>query len=254
MKTPDDPDRRPQRTPTSRRGWLAAAVTLVGAGVAWQVAPVLARDKQVLLLPPPLDDGHGAPGEATEVAVLAGGCFWGVQGVFQRVHGVGSAVSGYAGGQAETARYEQVGSGSTGHAEAVMLRFDPRQISFGQLLQIHFSVVHDPTQVDRQGPDVGPQYRSAIFAQSDDQARIARAYIAQLDQAQVFGRRIATTVERDKPFFAAEAYHQDYLTLHPHQPYIAMHDLPKIRNLQRAFPDRYRAVPVLVNAGGRAGS
>lgn len=246
MKTADESARSLHAKPMARRGWLAAAVTLVGAGVAWQVAPALARSKQVLL---PLDDGGGTASTTAEVAVLAGGCFWGVQGVFQRVHGVNSAVSGYAGGQLATARYEQVGSGTTGHAEAVEVRFDRRQISFGQLLQIHFSVVHDPTQLDRQGPDVGPQYRSTVFAQSAEQARIARAYIAQLDQAQAFSRRIATTVELGKPFFPAEAFHQDYLTLRPNHPYIAIHDLPKIRSLQRVFPARYRAMPVLVGPG-----
>ncbi len=237
------PSNRSGRPRVTRRGVLAAAA-LLGAG-AWTLTAL--ADKAVAI-PPPLDDGDPATRAASEVAVLAGGCFWGVQGVFQHVEGVTSAVSGYAGGGKETATYERVGSGRTGHAEAVRIRFDPRQVSFGRILQIYFSVAHDPTELDRQGPDVGPQYRSTVFAQSPEQARIARAYIAQLDQVGSFGRRIATTVESDKPFFEAEAYHQDYLARHPGQPYIVINDLPKIENLKRAFPGRYRAAPVLVGS------
>lgn len=238
--TPSTSSGRPRVT---RRGALAAVV-LLGAG-AWTLT---AFGDEAVAIPPPLDDGDPAARAASEVAVLAGGCFWGVQGVFQHVKGVTSAVSGYAGGEKRTATYERVGSGRTGHAEAVRIRFDPRQISFGQILQIYFSVAHDPTQLDRQGPDVGPQYRSTVFAQSAEQARIARAYIAQLDAAGRFGRRIATTIESGKPFYEAEAYHQDYLVRHPGQPYIVIHDLPKIENLKRLFPERYRAEPVLVGA------
>jgi peptide-methionine (S)-S-oxide reductase len=183
---------------------------------------------------------------SSEVAVLAGGCFWGVQGVYQHVKGVTSAVSGYAGGTRNTAHYQMVSDGDTGHAEAVQIAFDPRQITYGKLLQIFFSVAHDPTTLNRQGPDVGAQYRSTIFPANDEQARIARAYIAQLNDARVFKTRIVTTIESGRPFFPAEAYHQDYLTLHPHEPYIVYNDLPKLRELKRLFADLYRDEPVLV--------
>ena len=157
-------------------------------------------------------------------------------------------MSGYAGGERRTAQYDLVGSGSTGHAEAVEVTFDPGQISYGQLLQIFFSVAHDPTQKNRQGPDVGPQYRSAIFPTDAEQAAIAQPYIAQLDRAQVFNAAIATAVERDRMFYPAEAYHQDYMFRHPRDPYILMHDLPKVADLKRLFPERYRSEPVLVRA------
>ena len=235
----------------SRRTVLAGAALLAGA-VGWQAMPGRAGEAAVLV--PPLIDAAAPPPATTtststsDIAVLAGGCFWGVQGVFQHVMGVTRAVSGYAGGDARTANYEAVGSGRTGHAEAVRISFDPRQVSFAQLLQIYFSVAHDPTQLNRQGPDSGTQYRSTVFAQNAEQARVVRAYIAQLDQARVFGKRIVTTVELNKPFFDAEAYHQDYLTLHPDQPYIVIHDLPKVGHLKRLFPKQYRAEPVLVGA------
>ncbi|MEX8518945.1 MAG: peptide-methionine (S)-S-oxide reductase MsrA [Leptothrix sp. (in: b-proteobacteria)] len=237
------------RFSTSRRLLGAVALLVVGA-VAWQTLPAWAGDAAVVI-PPPLDGAALAAGAATaDTAVFAGGCFWGVQGVFQHVKGVTRAVSGYAGGEARTARYDAVGSGSTGHAEAVRISFDPQQISYGQLLQIYFSVAHDPTELNRQGPDTGTQYRSTVFAQNAEQARVARAYIAQLDQARSFSQRIATTVELQKPFFEAEVYHQDYLTLHPNQPYIVINDLPKVENLKRVFPNQYRAAPVLVGANG----
>jgi len=169
-----------------------------------------------------------------------------VQGVYQHVKGVTSAVSGYAGGAQRTAHYDIVSFGGSGHAESVQITYDPRQISYGRLLQIFFSVVHDPTEVNRQGPDDGPQYRSAIFSQSDEQARVAAAYIAQLDAAHLFRKRIATKVEVDRPFYPAEAYHQDFLVRHPTYPYIVYNDLGKIENLKRAFPELYRATPVLV--------
>lgn len=232
---------------TSRRGALAAVALLVGT-VAWQTMPAWAGDAAVVI-PAPADVGAPAAGNVTsDTAVFAGGCFWGVQGVFQHVKGVTRAVSGYAGGDARTAKYEAVGSGSTGHAEAVRISFDPRQVSYAQLMQIYFSVAHDPTELNRQGPDRGTQYRSTVFAQNAEQARVAQAYIAQLDQAHIYGKRIATTVELQKPFFEAEAYHQDYLTLHPTQPYIVLNDLPKVENLKRLFPSQYRATPVLVSA------
>jgi peptide-methionine (S)-S-oxide reductase len=182
----------------------------------------------------------------SEVAVLAGGCFWGVQGVFQHVVGVNSAVSGYAGGSQAQANYETVSTGHTGHAESVEVTFDPQQISYGRILQIYFSVAHDPTELNRQGPDIGPQYRSAIFPTSAEQARVAAAYIAQLSSAGVFHSPIVTSIEPDQTFYPAEAYHQNYLTSHPSDSYIVINDLPKIANLERAMPDLYRAEPVLV--------
>jgi peptide-methionine (S)-S-oxide reductase len=200
-----------------------------------------------VMVPPPLVDEPVASA-TSETAVFAGGCFWGVQGVFQHVKGVSNAVSGYAGGGKGGAHYEDVGSGSTGHAESVQVTFDPKQISYGQLLQIYFSVAHDPTQLNRQGPDSGTQYRSAIFPANEAQQSVATQYIAQLDKTGKYPRPIVTTVEQGKSFFAAESYHQDYLTLNPTQPYIAINDLPKIENLKRLFPERYREKPVLVSA------
>ena len=197
------------------------------------------------VVPAPEVDEHPA-GAETEVAVLAGGCFWGVQGVFQHVDGVISAVSGYAGGEAETAHYDMVGSGTTGHAETVEITFDPDAISFGEILHIYFSVAHDPTQLDRQGPDVGSQYRSTIFPASEEQAHVAQAYIDQLDEAEVFDAAIVTTIESDREFYPAEDYHQDFMELNPTYPYIVANDAPKVEALRILFPDRYRAEPVLV--------
>ncbi len=192
---------------------------------------------------PAIDEPVGA---ASETVVLAGGCFWGVQGVFQHVKGVTSAVSGYAGGAKDKAEYETVSTGRTGHAELVKVTFDPRQISYGRILQIYFSVAHDPTELNRQGPDDGTQYRSAIFPADAEQARVAKDYIAQLDKEHVFGASVVTKIEPGKPFFPAEAYHQDFLALNPRYPYIVINDLPKIANLQKLYPDFYRAKPVLV--------
>jgi peptide-methionine (S)-S-oxide reductase len=225
----------------SGRAAFALALLLLAAPAA--------RAEDGRALPPPALDETAAAGEA-EVAVLAGGCFWGVQGVFQHVDGVTAAVSGYAGGGADTAHYRLVGSGTTGHAEAVRVTFDPHRISYGRILQIFFAVAHDPTQLDRQGPDRGPQYRSAIFPQNDAQARIAAAYIAQLDAAHVFAAPIVTRIEPGKAFYPAEPYHQNYLARHPDEPYVAINDVPKIAALQRLFPARYRAQPVLVAASG----
>ena len=222
---------------------VAAAVALG----AWLLgAPSMAEEGRQI--PPPAVDETVAADATSEVAVLAGGCFWGVQGVFQHVDGVSGAVSGYAGGQANTAKYEMVGTGRSGHAEAVRVTFDPRKISYGRILQIYFSVAHDPTQLNRQGPDVGPQYRSAIFPRDANQARIAKAYIDQLDQAKTFGKKLATTIEPDRMFFPAEDYHQDYLTRNPNNPYIVINDLPKISELKRLFPRLYRDKPALVFA------
>ena len=224
---------------------LALTGLLAAAGLQL-VLPGLAAD-EAHLIPAPAVAGQPGSG-ATETAVLAGGCFWGVQGVFQHVKGVTNAVSGYAGGDKKTAQYEVVGTGRTGHAESVRITFDPRQISYGRILQIYFSVAHNPTELNRQGPDVGTQYRSAIFPASAEQAQIAKAYIGQLNQAHVFDAAIVTKIEAGKEFFPAEDYHQDFLTLHPNYPYIVYNDLPKLDDLKRIFPDFYRADPVLVSA------
>jgi peptide-methionine (S)-S-oxide reductase len=223
---------------------LLLTVTLLVL-VAVRAAP--AAEEARVISPPALE--QSATLEATsEVTVLAGGCFWGVQGVFQHVDGVSSAVSGYAGGNEKSASYRAVTTGTTGHAESVRITFDPRRISYGRILQIYFSVAHDPTQLNRQGPDVGTQYRSAIFPASAEQARVAKAYIAQLNQARVYGAAIVTKIELDRPFYPAEDYHQDFMTLNPTYPYIVYNDLPKIENLKRLFPAVYRADPVLVSA------
>jgi peptide-methionine (S)-S-oxide reductase len=224
---------------------LGAMALLVLAGVAIRSLPASA-DGAHALPPPARDESSGQA--ASEVTVFAGGCFWGVQGVFQHVKGVTSAVSGYAGGDAKTANYEIVSMGTTGHAESVQVTFDPRQISYGRLLQVFFSVAHDPTELNRQGPDTGTQYRSAIFATSPEQADIAKAYIAQIDQAHLFKRALATKIEMDRTFYPAEAYHQDFLTRHPTYPYIAINDLPKLDALKRVLPEVYRSTPVLVSA------
>ena len=202
------------------------------------------------MVPPPALDPPAA-GRTSEVAVLAGGCFWGVQGVYQHVKGVTNAVSGYAGGDKSTAVYERVGSGTTGHAESVEITFDPRQISYGRLLQVFFSVVHDPTQLNRQGPDVGTEYRSAIFPMNADQEAVARAYVNQLQVARAFSAPVVTKIEPGKVFYRAEEYHQDYLERNPSNPYIAINDLPKIRDLQRVFSGLYRETPVLVRKDPR---
>ncbi len=198
------------------------------------------------VVPAPQVDEPAAASGAQETAVLAGGCFWGVQGVFQHVKGITKAESGYAGGQQAAADYETVSTGTTGHAESVRITYDPTQVTFGQLLRIYFSVVQDPTQLNRQGPDEGTQYRSAIFAQDATQQRVAEGYIAQLSQAAVFPGPIVTKVEPKTGFFPAEQYHQDFLNSNPSYPYIAMNDMPKLDDLERLFPDEYRAQPVLV--------
>jgi len=205
----------------------------------------LAAEKAVPLPAPAQDEASTA---TTETAVFAGGCFWGVQGVFQHTKGVLNAVSGYAGGDKATAQYEVVGSGLTGHAESVQVTYDPKQVSYGKLLQVFFSVAHDPTQYNRQGPDSGTQYRSAIFYATPQQKDIAEKYIAQLDAAKAFPKKIVTQVAPLKGFYPAEAYHQDYATLHPGSPYIARFDLPKIANLKAAMPQVYREKPVLVSS------
>ncbi len=209
------------------------------------VLPAGAAEKAVAIPAPALDTPSTAP---SETAILAGGCFWGVQGVFQHTKGVTSAVSGYAGGTTKSPSYHQVGSGETGHAEAVKVTFDPRQVTYGQILRIYFSVAHDPTQLNRQRPDRGTQYRSAIFTTSDSHMKVATAYIAQLDGAKAYPKPIVTKVQPAAKFWPAEDYHQDYATLHPDDTYIAFYDLPKIANLKVMFPSHYRDQPVLVAA------
>jgi peptide-methionine (S)-S-oxide reductase len=234
------------------RHWLLAGIIL---GIAPLAA--CAQESPVALPAPLLDEAAQAATDANagahptaETAVLAGGCFWGVQKVFQHVKGVQRAVSGYAGGSQASADYETVSGGRTGHAESVQITFDPAIVSYGTILRIFFSVAHDPTQRDRQGPDVGTQYRSEIFTVGEEQRRVADAYIRQLDASGVFGRKIATRVDPLAGFYAAEAYHQDYATRHPDSGYIAHYDLPKVRNLEQFFPQQYRRDPVLVATVG----
>jgi peptide-methionine (S)-S-oxide reductase len=191
-------------------------------------------------IPDPVVDAPLAAAKGEQTAVLAGGCFWGIEAVFEHVKGVIDVESGYAGGSAGTANYETVSSGRTGHAESVRIKYDPSQISYGQLLKVFFSVAHDPTQLNRQGPDTGTQYRSAIFCSNEEQKRIAQAYIDQLNKAKVFERPIVTAVSIGSPFYVAEGYHQDYVVHHPNEPYIVMHDLPKVANLRKDFPSLYR--------------
>jgi peptide-methionine (S)-S-oxide reductase len=236
----------PPVQPSLFRSALIFSALLLGAGAALRGFPSAAESARPI--PPPVLDEQVSPTAASEIAVLAGGCFWGVQGVFQHVDGVSSAVSGYAGGAANTAHYEMVGANTTGHAEAVQVTFDPSRISYGRILQIYFSVAHDPTELNRQGPDVGAQYRSAIFPTNRQQAQIAEAYIAQLNQAHAFDAPIVTKIEPGRNFYPAEDYHQDFLTRNPRYAYIVINDLPKIENLKRLFPETYRANPVLVAA------
>ena len=227
----------------SRLSLCAAAVGVL-AITALKVAPSLAAEEAVIIPAPAVDVQAGS---GIQTAVVAGGCFWGVQGVFQHTAGVVNAVSGYAGGSKMTADYNMVSSGTTGHAESVEIKYDPKKISYGKILQIFFSVVHDPTQLNRQGPDTGTQYRSAIFATNDEQKRVAEAYIAQLNAAKVYKKPIVTKVGSLEGFFPAEAYHQDYLTLHPNQPYIAYNDIPKVENLKKIFAENYIEKPTLVS-------
>lgn len=221
------------------------ALNLVAAGALgyFSLFAFAGAEDAVRLAPPVLDETTQA---RSETAVFAGGCFWGVQGVFQHVKGVKQAVSGYAGGAAETAHYERVSEGDTGHAESVEITFDPAQVSYGTLLQIYFSVAHNPTELNRQGPDSGTQYRSAVFTQSNDQQRVAQAYIAQLEAAHSFSKPIVTRLEPFNGFYPAEDQHQDFLTRHPLHPYIVINDLPKVAQLKQLYPDRYREQPVLV--------
>jgi peptide-methionine (S)-S-oxide reductase len=221
----------------------------LGAGLATLLfalpATVSLAAEAAVVIPAPLVDETSKAGN--EMAVFAGGCFWGVQGVFQHVKGVKNAVSGYSGGARETAAYETVSGGKTGHAESVEITFDPAEVSYGTLLQIFFSVAHNPTQLNFQGPDHGTQYRSAIFTASDDQKKVAEAYIAQLSRTGLFHAPIVTKVSTLEAFYPAEIYHQDFLTLNPDYPYIIYNDMPKIDNLKAIFPTAFRANPVLVS-------
>lgn len=223
---------------------LIAGATALGIGIALIGGVSALSAETVVRAPAPL---LSAPATArSETAVFAGGCYWGVQGVFQHVKGVTGAVSGFTGGAAATARYERVSDGDTGHAEAVRVTFDPRVVSYGQLLQIYFSVIADPTQLNAQGPDSGTQYRSALFPASAGQLRVAQAYLGQLRGAKLWPRPIVTRIERAQAFYPAEAYHQDYLTLHPESGYIRYNDLPKVAALKKLYPQLWREKPVLV--------
>jgi len=210
------------------------------------LALVVAAGLMAAAFPDPPNVSTAAPAGKKSVAVLAGGCFWGMQGVFEHVKGVTDTEVGYSGGAKETAHYERIERGDTNHAESIQITFDPSKISYGQILRIFFSVAHDPTQLNRQGPDSGTQYRSGIFYANADQQRVAQAYIAQLDAAKIFGKRIVTKMEPLTKFYPAEDYHQDYLILHPHQPYIVYNDLPKIEALKRVIPEWWQDQPVTV--------
>jgi peptide-methionine (S)-S-oxide reductase len=216
---------------------LLIAIVVLGSIFVWTKAKAA---EGAVALPNPAVDAPLAAAPGNQTAVIAGGCFWGIQVVFQHVKGVKSATSGYSGGPASAAEYETVSTGETGHAESVQITFDPAQVSYGQLLKVFFSVAHDPTELNRQGPDTGTQYRSVIFYANDEQKHIADAYIGQLDKAKSFPHPIVTQVVPLKAFYPAEAYHQNYATLHPNQPYIAMFDAPKLEHLRQQFPDLYK--------------
>jgi peptide-methionine (S)-S-oxide reductase len=231
---------------------IVSGALLLLLGIAGALSLPARTAENATAVPAATFDPPAAATEASETAVLAGGCFWGVQAVFQHVKGVNQVLSGYSGGAKDTAEYENVSSGTTGHAESVQIKFDPRQISYGRILQIYFSVAHDPTELNRQGPDVGTQYRSAIFFADEAQQKVAQAYIAQLDKAGTFKNPIVTKLTKLTAFYPAEAYHQDYATLNPDNPYIYYNDLPKVENLKRLFPSVYRDQPVLVRSASRS--
>lgn len=224
------------------RAIFFALLIFAGLGVlAWATAkPNDGRANATAAFPKPAVDAPLASAKGQEIAVLSGGCFWGIQGVFQHVKGVVSATSGYSGGAANTAHYEEVSTGETGHAESVKIVFDPSQISYGELLMVFFSVAHNPTELNYQGPDYGTQYRSSIFYANDPQRKIAEAYIAQLDAAKVYSQPIVTKIVALRAFYPAEDYHQNYLKLHPYEPYIMINDLPKVASLKKEFPGLYR--------------
>ena len=229
---------------------VLGAIALTAVFVLAKTSLTQAAEPAVTIPAPALDMPASASA-GPQTIVVAGGCFWGVQGVFEHLKGVSRAVSGYAGGTKETAHYQMVGTEKTGHAESVQVTYDPKQISYGKILQVYFSVAHNPTELNYQGPDSGPSYRSAIFYANDEQKRVAQAYIAQLDKAHVFGAAIVTKLEPLTGFYPAEDYHQDFLVLHPSYPYIVFNDLPKVENLKRLFPDYYRDTPVTVLASSR---
>jgi len=219
-----------------------ALILIVGL-IAWTAVRALGSrppEPPKLPFPAPAMDAPLAAAKSQQTAVLAGGCFWGIQAVFEHVKGVSSAISGYAGGHVKSPSYESVSMGVTGHAETVSITYDPSQVTYGQLLMVYFSVAHDPTQWNRQGPDTGSQYRSVIFFTSEEQKHIAEAYLAQLDAAKVYSRKIVTAVEPYKAFYPAEDYHQDYLKNNPSNPYIVYNDLPKLENLKKVFPTLYQ--------------
>jgi peptide-methionine (S)-S-oxide reductase len=224
------------------RAVLIAVLLFAGIGVlAWATAkPNDGRANAKAAFPKPAIDAPLASSKGQETAVLSGGCFWGVQAVFQHLKGVTSATSGYSGGAAKTAHYEEVSTGETGHAESVKIVFDPAQVSYGQILMIFFSVGHNPTELNRQGPDYGTQYRSSIFYGNEQQKKIAEAYIAQLNAARVYSQPIVTQIVPLQGFYAAEDYHQDYLKHHSYEPYIVMNDLPKLTSFKKEYPDLYR--------------
>ena len=242
-----------------------AVIKSAGMGGRFLLAPVLGAlllipflgfatsyaAEPAVAIPPPALDQTAPAGDGLQTVVLAGGCFWGVQGVYEHTKGVTQALSGYSGGAKETAHYQMVGTERTGHAESVAVTYDPQQISLGKILQIYFSVAHNPTELNYQGPDSGPSYRSTIFLANDDQKRIATAYIAQLEQAHVFNAPIVTKLQPLTGFYPAEDYHQDFLVLHPSYPYIVFNDAPKVDNLKQLFPDYYRETPVTVMASNR---
>lgn len=227
-------------------GWFGGA--LLGLGATFGLMAHGSAETAVVV-PAPAMDEPAQSGAASETAVLSGGCFWGVQAVFQHIKGVHRVVSGYSGGAKDTASYEKVSTGRTGHAESVEVTFDPRLVSYGTILQVYFSVAHNPTELNRQGPDSGTQYRSAIFAATDMQKQVAEAYVAQLDKTGVFAHPIVTKISPLTTFYPAEDYHQDYATRHPENPYIAYNDLPKVDNLSRLFPALYTPKAKLVSAG-----
>jgi peptide-methionine (S)-S-oxide reductase len=233
-----------KKTSSTFRNWLIAGLAVPLAAGLW--LSTSKADEAPHLVPAPAVDSTAAGN--LETAVLAGGCFWGVQGVFQHVKGVTSAVSGYAGGDKAHAQYEIVSTGTTGHAESVRITFDPSKISYGKILQIYFSVATDPTELNRQGPDTGTQYRSQIFTSTPEQAKVAAAYIKQLDTAHTYSAPVVTQIGGLRGFYPAEDYHQDFLTRNPDYPYIVINDLPKVAALKQLFPDYYRAEPVLVAA------
>jgi peptide-methionine (S)-S-oxide reductase len=228
---------------TRWRQMAPVMIATISIGLCAGIPAAVFAAEAAVFIPAPLLDNPKESAPA-QTAVIAAGCFWGVQGVYQHVRGVQKVLSGYSGGAKATAEYEAVGRGDTGHAESVEIRFDPKELSYGEILQIYFSVVHDPTQLNRQGPDTGTQYRSNVFYVDESQKRIAEAYIAQLEKTKAFGRAIVTRVDPLRAFYPAEAYHQDFLIKNPSSPYIVINDLPKIENLKRVFPARYRERPV----------